>query len=248
MPRREAFARRERNAEPTTQPGEEIMAIQNYPWTREIPATLIRRLGEAADGCRGTPGAYYLASLAPDKYGNHKIFGPYPTTTADSLPRDASKGEWGWFGPVRTPAYSPTYTIETIDIGTSKPGGTVNLMGPDFDCLFYSLSAVEKFAVPYYARMFGGDYVTRLLAAFRSSNLHLMGHLPRSEYQKLGVDASSDAALSFPGIAAVIRIETAANGEDDVVVEPILPWDEDGVGPQQDQRDGRKRKSGSLAR
>jgi hypothetical protein len=204
------------------------MGVETNPWARDIPASLIRRLGEAADGFRGSSDAYYLVALKPDAYGHHKVFGPYVAMpSASDLPKETSSEDFGWFGPVRTPATisRPTFTIEKLDLRTSKTTLPTNVTidGPDFDCLFYSLSAVEKFAIPYYARMYGGDYVNKLLASFRKSNLHLMGHLPGTEYQiKTARRAEPTTKPCSPGIAAVIRMEEdgALNR---AVIEPIVP-------------------------
>jgi hypothetical protein len=34
--------------------------------------------------------------------------------------------------------------------------------GPDVDALFFTLSAIDKFALPYYARVYGVAYAARM--------------------------------------------------------------------------------------
>jgi hypothetical protein len=53
------------------------------------------------------------------------------------------------------------------------------------DALFWSESAVEKFAVPYYASLAGSEAageVTDLILAYRDSDVYGLVHLPKSDY------------------------------------------------------------------
>ncbi|HYR12060.1 MAG TPA: hypothetical protein VEQ60_30020 [Longimicrobium sp.] len=216
------------------------MATDSFPspWAKEIPATLIRRLGEAADGFRGKGKAYYVVSLTPDAHGNHEVLGPYAKKkdVPAKVAAQVKSGMRGWFGPIHTPGPSPASTsdivITDLVLSTRGPGSTtgkVTIEGSKFDCLFYSISAIEKFAIPYYARMFGGDYVKRLHESVTADNFLLMGHLPGTEYQNPapGAAAPMEEPCS-PGIAVVIRSDPSTNGGDGVVVAPILPWSRNG--------------------
>jgi hypothetical protein len=54
--------------------------------------------------------------------------------------------------------------------------------GTEFDALFYSIEAVEKFVLPYYEQEISPDFAQRVLTEFHNAPLALVGHLPWSEY------------------------------------------------------------------
>ena len=219
-----------------------------YSWTKEIPATLIRRLGEAADGFRGRGKAYYVVKLEPDTDGNHEVDGPYEKKediAGTVVGAEVTSGVRGLFGPILTgPLGVPkAVTITKIDISTAA--AKKELTGKDFgDCMFYSVSAIEKFAIPYYARMFGGDYVKRLHDSVTKDDFLLMVHLPGTEYtnppspsgaatasslppeNQPSTPGSTNASPLPPGIAAVIRMKEdgpSRGPNNEAVVEYILP-------------------------
>lgn len=193
------------------------------PWLNKLPASLIRRLGEAADGFRGKGEAYFVVTIMPDADGYHAVSGPYrkESDVSKAIEGELAAGSAGWFGPILTPlSKTPPCPIREFNVSTCLGG--VTIPRERFDCLFYSISAVEKFAIPYYARMYGGDYVKELHRKFEASDLQLMGHLPGTEYDfvKKGRRATPAAAQHSPNIAGVV---TGVDGAGNAIVEEIIP-------------------------
>jgi hypothetical protein len=131
-----------------------------YVWraNKEVPASLLRRLAEAADGIRNGEPIYYVAELAPDDNAGHDVLGyfesaehafKYPPVMNNML---LTSGRYMIFGPYRTdddPNYRPKGIKEVILV--PERGESVRLCGKKFDCVFWSLSAMDKFVIPYYA-------------------------------------------------------------------------------------------------
>jgi hypothetical protein len=51
-----------------------------------------------------------------------------------------------------------------------------------YDCMFWSLSAVQKFAVPYYTRVSGTDVANRMEASFVEDAFFFTAHKPVTEW------------------------------------------------------------------
>lgn len=73
--------------------------------------------------------------------------------------------------------------VEKVDFKVrGKP--PKELKGDKFDAVFWTESAVEKFVLPYYARLFGPESGTRinaLLADFNQTDVAGVVHLPKSD-------------------------------------------------------------------
>lgn len=202
---------------------------------RAIRPSLARRLAEAADGFRHKHEKYFfVAKFEPEADGrNHLIAGPFktPAEVPEELCTEITAGHRGWFGPFQgeqTP--STALLIHEMDISTMRPGETDvsqvrSVPARRFDCLFWSRSALEKFAVPYYARMYGGEYVNKLLKEFESDSFQMVAHLPGTEYEELSaaprVPGDKDDGQPLPpGIAAFIRLDTL---REEPIVTALLP-------------------------
>lgn len=199
------------------------MKCKEHPnhWEKGLSPSLLRRLAEAADGFRDKHETFYLvAKLTADDHGNHEVRGPFKKS--EDLPPDLCQdiGEGrGWFGPFQGKGPKEgTLLVEEMDLalktaGESPEHSNKKIPAHRFDCLAWSRSALEKFLVPYYARMYGGAYVDRLLTEFEADPLQMVGHLPGTEYEQ--VDAAGPAAAVGdgepgpeelqPGIAVLIR-------------------------------------------
>jgi hypothetical protein len=192
----------------------------NHPnaWTRELDPALLRRLAEAADGFRNKKQRYFLVGgLKPGHGGSHEVHGPYEKS--DELPQhlcdDIAQGKRGWFGPFEGQGPSATaLLIDEMDIRVKHPNGeqeqpVMGFPAHRFDLLVWSRSAIEKFLVPYYARMYGGAYVDRLLAVYDAEPLQIIGHLPGTEYEQIDQRLRGDELVVGglqPGVAVAVKM------------------------------------------
>ena len=130
-------------------------------------------------------------------------------------------GEFEWFGPyvtdedrkptvkitkivihVKVPdPQDPTKTIDlTKDIQTEFSNEDEAAEEP-FDAMFWSISALEKFAFGYYAQMNGGAYIDEMMTRFTEvkdtkDGMFLLAHRPGTEYD------NPDAPLPAIGLVA----------------------------------------------
>jgi len=179
-----------------------------------MPASLLKRLGEAVDGYRTGQAVFVVA----DGTFPHHVWGVFPTlreaqVRSDSVglpsyvygpfvaPRD---GEQQLFfiincpnaavarmqpmpyGKHRPDSYCPPTDsafvvpieeVQEIQLRILLRDGRIHVTThspSDLDAVFFTLSAVDKFAVPYYARLYGVDFAARM----RAGLLELLGIMP----------------------------------------------------------------------
>lgn len=152
---------------------------------REMSAGLLARLAAAADGNRKKK-VFFVARYTPLQ-GSYDISPGFADEAAltQEWKDKILTGEYGWFGPYRTDdGTSDKIKIKSIVITTQDATGnsTIELKdASEFDAIFWSLSTVEKFAVPYYTSLYGPAYADELRKKFLADDLYLMVHLPGSE-------------------------------------------------------------------
>jgi hypothetical protein len=178
-----------------------VMPVATQPAQAEpsVPATLAKRLAEAADGYRTGEPVWFAAAFAYP----HELRGPFPSEEAalaairDVLP------SYGVFGPYVTPRdldrttvfigithMRPTHyvfgrdsllswlpeiplpldSIESITVTvhpTTRDAYSFEFDPKKSDALFFTLSAVDKFVLPYYAGVLGVDYAAQMRARLR---------------------------------------------------------------------------------
>jgi hypothetical protein len=169
---------------------------------RPLTAALLRRLGEAADGYRtGRP--IYVVACYDDPRDDLRVF----EREADALEHLArAGGRFGMFGPFATPAAgsasgqrvreaaaaldvpdgsAPAGEVVEVVLSLRDDAGaerTIRLDGREHDALFWSMSAIDKFAVPYYAGTDGAEYAAEMRRRAMQGPVCAVTHLPRSEY------------------------------------------------------------------
>lgn len=160
-----------------------------------LPAGLGRRLAEAADGFRDDLYHYFIASRT---YPYFLVIPP--GSSSDDSAKNTALAEleksrlqhpgrnYDVFGPFLTPADLPASDFDFIEIRMIRndqyQSPTVvrsfNLP-PDTDAIFLTLSAYDKFALPYYARLHPGEKTqqrreeTRQYMAARAPAIHKSG-------------------------------------------------------------------------
>lgn len=127
-----------------------------------LSATMLRVLAEAADVHRtGKP-----VFLVADYRFPHTVIGHFLTRKEAQRQRGDSGATFGVFGPFVTPAdrmsaSAPKVVSVRVTTRTAQGLRTTQL-DPNVDALFLSMSAIEKFAIPYYAKIYGPEYSRRL--------------------------------------------------------------------------------------
>gem|GEM_PF-901087 len=133
--------------------------------TTAVPASLLRILAEAADVHRtGRP-----VFLVADRRFPHHVIGHFESRPkALEMQSDSGASYYGVFGPFVTPADSvpsDALKLTNVHLTFKTAKGAIRTKDVDpkqVDALFMSMSAVDKFMVPYYARIYGPDYAQRL--------------------------------------------------------------------------------------
>lgn len=91
----------------------------------------------------------------------------YFRTRAEADSAAASRAGFGVYGPYRGPATRDPWQVLSITVRVRTDSGERELHYDPrtVDAVFLSMSAVRKFMLPYYGRLYGNDYVQALEAA-----------------------------------------------------------------------------------
>jgi len=152
--------------EPNPQPnGGTVMSQESLP----IPASLLRRLGEAADGYRdGQP-----KWVAANRTFPHKVAGVFPTLADAQAAAERAGSSYDAFGPFQTvddpPDSSSVGSENVVAVIVVKEGGKQVRYGADsVDAIFWSLAAFDKFIVPYLASVSGAREAAKQRELYRT--------------------------------------------------------------------------------
>ena len=172
----------------------------DYVWkaNKELPASLISRLAEAADGIRNGKTIYFVAQLTPDAETGHDVIGHFSSPEKAFEHKEAKKhlesGEYLIFGPFQTED-DKDYKPKDIEKVVVYPRGKkpITLEGDKFDCVFWSLSAMDKFVMPYYTSVGDLRKAGRVRKDFVKTTSIAGIHIP-------GSDIVNDATTTPRGI------------------------------------------------
>lgn len=123
-----------------------------------LSAPLLRRLAEAADGYRTGKAVYVVASMrAP-----YDVRGVFEADSAATIEARKAGPSYRVFGPYVTPRdefkVAPAQILDiTVRVQTAKGPVTMTVDPKEYDAMFWSLGAVDKFLVPYYAGVSGPE-------------------------------------------------------------------------------------------
>jgi hypothetical protein len=136
--------------------------------TTRLSATLLRRLGEAADGFRDGADRYVVAT----REFPHKVAGAFLTRAeADAVAevRSSVSLHYGVFGPYRTMPDSLAEGPEDVLYVTVKTRGgkETRYYADSVDALFWSLSAFDKFIAPNLTAVSGPLYAAEQRELYR---------------------------------------------------------------------------------
>lgn len=181
------------------------------PANKPMSVQLARALAEAADGFAGfeTP-VYLVVPYEPIQdmgKGGFHVSGPYKSweRVPHSLQRSVRKGDCGFFGPFdsgKDPRPSGS-RVTAMDLQLKDTSRKLHLVAKNVDALFFSARAVEKFALPYYERIFGPEFAERVRDGFTQSNVQVMAHYPWTEYSDGGKLAQAPVFLRYDTEGAV---------------------------------------------
>ncbi len=164
---------------------------------------LLRAFAEAADGYRGKGPLWIVASESAIHEVRTFRGESAEFDAAQFLAGKDPEEEWFLLGPVDSSATwtdalptipgigggsgqlpnTPDREIIKMDLRFRMHDGTEEDMEVDLDevdAVFASLSAIEKFVIPYYARLYGAGYAEALRAAHQAGTIRLDCHGPGS--------------------------------------------------------------------
>ena len=132
-----------------------------------LSAPLLRRLAEAADGYRTGKAVYVVASVrAP-----YTVRGVFEADSQATIEARKAGPSYSVFGPYVTPRdefkEAPAEILDiTVKIQTAKGPVSVTVNPKEYDAMFWSVAAVDKFLVPYYAGVAGANRAVQVRAGY----------------------------------------------------------------------------------
>ncbi|HEX6038077.1 hypothetical protein [Longimicrobium sp.] len=152
-----------------------------------ITPMLARALAEAADGlAESETGPFFLLALYQRSSKPGLLFDIHPfykwSDVSPMLRDEVADHKRGWFGPY-APEPTPAPTgVPVADVWVCSKKKVWYRLGSEFDALFYTRAAVEKFAQPYYEALYGAEFAEEVMEQFLAADLQVMAHYPWSEY------------------------------------------------------------------
>lgn len=132
------------------------------------PATLVRRLAEAADGYRDGKNRFVVAS----RRFPHDVRGVFLTPFEARVEVIRAGADYGVFGPFQT-LDDPLDMVSTPDKRVAEViviyrNGKQRRYGADsVDAIFWGLAAFDKFVAPYLTSVYGAAYAAEQREAYR---------------------------------------------------------------------------------
>jgi hypothetical protein len=155
-------------------PGTVVLASPATPQhTVKKSASLLKRLGEAADGYRDGVDRFVVAA----REFPHQVAGVFLTKPeADSVAADSSTStiHYEVFGPYRTATEAGVSAeIDDVDsvVAYLKDNTTRTYDGDEYDALFWTLPAFDKFVAPYLTSSSSAERADSLREAYKQGQL-----------------------------------------------------------------------------
>lgn len=154
-----------------------------------VSAAVAKRLAAAADGFRHGRPMYFVSGFR-DPAGFQRFEGEGGRAAAERarMEKEAGGGgtKYGVFGPYVTepaagPDAGPGPEVLDVTVRVKLPDGSTQTRvfgGREFDALFWTRSAVDKFAIPYYTGALGLDHAARLSGEFSGEDVYMAAHMP----------------------------------------------------------------------
>jgi len=147
--------------------------------TAAKPASLLRRLAEAADGYRDGRPRWVVIHRKGVK-GHHKVAGVFTSAEQADVELQRAGDEFAVFGPFVTvddpPDESTPSPYDVVEVTVRERNGRVIRIDPNkVDALFWTLAAFDKFIVPYLARVDGAEHAAEQRELYRVGKSPLAG-------------------------------------------------------------------------
>jgi hypothetical protein len=163
----------------------ELPMVPKKASEKALPASLLRRVAEAADGLRDGRPHWFLVSLkAP-----HSAVPFDSAKAADKALAKRGRGKFALLGPYLTkPEPAPKAArrkkrkVRSVLIyyeGEKKP---VEVDLAKVDAIFLSESALDKFVYPYFSRVHGVEQTARMRNSFMTEDEPVSFHMPWSDW------------------------------------------------------------------
>jgi hypothetical protein len=188
------------------------------PPNEPISVALARAIAEAADGFPEYEGTIYL--VAPYKMealvgrGGFHISEPYRSweEVPDYVKQQVCEKKAGFFGPFDVhPIHAKGRRISLVDLHVEKSGDVYRLDTHRVDALFLSPQALEKFALPYYERIYGPAFAQEVMRQFLEAHVQFIAHFPWSEYTGGGLLGQAPWFLApHPSGGRLVSLQGAA--------------------------------------
>ena len=127
-----------------------------------------------------------MARFQAEEDGDFDLDGPY---THEQLTHLRVPAGFGIFGPYKTDKCDDDISrtpVKSITIELHN-GDKHCFEGTKFDALFWSISALEKFAIPHYTSVRGVEKAQHILRQFVDTDVFLMAHDPNTEETMIGL-------------------------------------------------------------
>jgi hypothetical protein len=141
------------------------------------PASLVRRLAEAADGYRDGKDKWVVASRRAEK-GNHEVLGVFSSLDEAAFVAQRGGGAFAAFGPFSTPKddYRIPEGERVLEVIVRYVNKKERRYSPDsVDALFWGLPAFDKFIVPYLSSIASAEYAAEQRELYRLGESKLAG-------------------------------------------------------------------------
>jgi hypothetical protein len=142
-----------------------------------LSASLLKRLGEAADGYRN--GREIWCVVATKFPHDLEVFFSEAEANKDCKTKAKTHAVFGPFlsGGVQKDGNASEITDITLTIKQGGKSKKIKIDPKNMDCIFWSESAVDKFVFPYYAQLYGVEHTAKMRKAITSEGgVVICGH------------------------------------------------------------------------
>lgn len=140
----------------------------NTIFDKSLPSSLVKKLGEAADGFRNSGEVFFISSY--EFPHPTKDFPDLASAQAYFSDNGFSENDYGIFGPFTTEDdicglnFLGVEDIDKVHLTIHYKDGRQQkeTFTGDIDSIFFNISSFDKFVFPYYCQVFGAEYAKKI--------------------------------------------------------------------------------------